>query len=243
MHRLIPSLLILSCPTFCMASSWDITGSLGISQPNLGNNSLQVTSTETDSLIQTRNPWAGDISAGLLYLMPLKNNNWFPELRVGVNYRYISNKIFDRSIEGTVLQYQEPEMNNYTYMLDVSSNRLMADALLTVFSYQKASIFAMAGVGAAWNDLSYRDKFNPGIQGGNVVLNGQAMSQTASEFGAGLFWQFTSNLKGFAQYLYSDLGSVRTQEAGILNGAPAAIPSMSFPLRYNTVLLGFNYHL
>lgn len=243
MRYLITSLVMLGCTSSCIASNWDWTVSFGLSQPNLGNNTLQVTETETDSLIQTRNPWVGDMSTGFSYLMPLNNKLWFPKFRLGANLRYADNNSFGNPVKGTVLQYQEPEMANYTYSIAVRSTRLMADAILTLASVKKASLFAMVGIGSAWNELSYRDKLNPGIQGGSLFLGGEQKSQFASEFGVGLTWELTSNLTGFTQYLYSDLGSVKTRQMGNLNGEPVTLPSISFPLHYNSVLLGINYHL
>lgn len=243
MRYLLSALVMLCCTSPSVASNWDWTVSFGVSQPNLGNNNLQVTSTETDSLTQTHNPWVGDLSMGFSYLMPRSNTQWSPEFRLGANLRYADNRTFSNNVAGTAFQYQEPGMGNYNYSIAVRSTRLMADALLTLASYKKASLFAMAGVGVAWSDLSYQDSLNPDIQGGSLLLNGKQKNHFAAEVGVGLSLELTSNLKGFTHYLYSDLGSLKTSEIGNLNGIPAVIPSISFPLHYHSVLLGINYNI
>lgn len=227
----------------------ELSGNLGVSTFHFGNNTLNVTETETDYLRQTHNPAIGEVGAAIAYLVPLKpldaqsDWTWFPEWRLSFNMQYASHDMFSDKTRGQVEQYMEPSMDNYTYTLLLDSTRLTVDPVLTVASWRYLSAFATAGIGYAWNKLHYQDVPNPGIEEGGLLLNDRNNTGFAWEIGAGLFYNCTDTVKISAQYLYTDFGTVSTSTHGTLNGLSTTISPAHFSLHSNAVLFGIHVTL
>lgn len=222
----------------------ELSTNLGASSLNFGNSTFVVTNIETDNLHSTKNPWVGQLGVGATYLFPLKEKtptlNWFPETRLGLNYRYFSNKFLSNTASGQIQQFQDPRMENYSYQLSLSSQRLITDLSLTLLEQKKTSLFVMGGIGYEWNTLRYRDYANPGVEGGNLILNSKSKNRFTAEIGAGMFYQCSERLKASVQYLYNRIGNISTASYGVLNTSPAVIRPASFSLNSNAILFGLN---
>lgn len=224
----------------------EASGHMGFTQLNLGNATFGVTETETDSLRQKHNPFGVEFAAGLARVISLNKRTeltpytWFPELRIGLNLRYLNQGLFNRYTTGQIEQYQEPAMNNYNYRINVESTRLMIDLALTIATIQKVSLFIIGGVGPAWTNLSYFDTPVPGVFDGNLILNDGTKNGFVEEMGIGIFYNCTETIKTSLHYLYTDFGSISTGSTGLLNGLPAQIRPAHFSLHSNAILLGLH---
>lgn len=217
------------------ASPWDLSVNFGIAQYQMNSSSYQSTTTETDNLRQTNNPWVNELGVGLAHVIPSTN------LWLGVYYRHLSHDVFRRYTTGQVEQYQEPQMNNYTYSLSATNNRVMVDLTAPVSLSSKISIFAMGGIGYGRTSLKYKDIPNAGISEGNLFLNTSYKSAFISEVGAGLDYQCTNNLKFSLQYLYTWLGSMNTSTTGYFASTYATIIAPArFSLNTHSVLIGLH---
>ncbi len=226
--------------------TFEASGNFGFSQLDLGNSTFGVTETETDTLRQSHNPFGAEFAAGVARLIPLNKRTaltpyiWFPELRIGLNLRYLNQSLFNQYTTGQIEQYQEPSMNNYNYRIHVESTRLMIDLALTVATMQKISVFILGGMGPGWTNLSYSDRPVSGVLDGNLILNDGTKNGLVKEIGGGIFYNCTETVRTSLHYLYTDFGSISTGNTGLLNGFPAQIRPAHFSLHSNAILLGLH---
>ncbi|WP_298622704.1 outer membrane protein [uncultured Legionella sp.] len=244
----IVPLTLSSATLFSASLPWhehlEISGNFGAAKQSMSSSTFIVTETETDNLRQTNNPMIGAFGFGVSYLFPLKEKTkWFSEGRVGLNYRYLSNKLWNNLVEGQIEQYQDPRMANYTYQMSLVNQRLMMDLSLTFWERERASLFVIGGLGYGWNKLHYSDYPNPGIEEGNLTLNTSRTNRFTSEVGVGAFYQCSEQLKISVQYLYSYFGNIATGSYGYLNGDATVIYPAHFKLDTNAVLLGLHLAL
>jgi opacity protein-like surface antigen len=223
-------------------SNLELSGGFGLAKLHVGNSAFAVTDTETDSLVQTANPIVGDVNFGVAYVWPLNSMrldqrvSWFPSVKTGLNLRY-----FDQNVQGQIYQYQEPDLDNYTYNLSVESTRLMFDISLTLATVQRFSLFLQGGAGAGWTQTSYSDMPNEGIPSGSLSINNRTNSGFVSEVGGGISYDIQENFGISLQYLYANYGTIKTSSTATLNGDPASIAPAQFPLRSQEVL--FNVYM
>ena len=144
---------------------FEVIGAGGIAKLNAGNSQLGVTSSETDTLHQTNsNSWntlAGQLGVGYVYYFRNAQQypehvQWFSSIEPQLNLYQLSSN----SIDGNVLRFNNPNFNQLTYDIPFHSTRLMLDAALTVATWKKLSLYAIAGIGNAWNRASYSDTSN-----------------------------------------------------------------------------------
>ena len=236
--------VIFPTTVFANLGYFELSGGFGALYSQLGNNSVAVTSTETDNLRQNYNPQVGDGNIGLGYVIPLLSahdgltRQYFPFIKPAVNLRY-----FSRDVGGQVYQYQQTGFDNYTYDLSVTSTRLMFDVTLGLLEYQHFNLHAISGLGAGWTQIGYSDSPNAGVQGGGLSLNRHKRTGFVSEVGAGVGYEIDSRFSVALDYLYANYGSVKTSSTGTLNGAPETIIPMTFPLRTQEVLFEVNLKL
>jgi opacity protein-like surface antigen len=227
---------------------FEVIGAYGRARLNADDSELRVTLSETDKLVQTNaNSWntqAGQLGLGYLYYYhqadPGRRFIWFKYIEPQFNLYQLSSN----SIEGDVWRFNNPNLNDITYDMPIHSTRLMLDAALNIASFQKLSAYVKGGLGEAWTSVGYSDYCN----NGNPVCSGQRLDlktnlspKFAWEAGAGLLFDFTNSVGMSLEYLYTDLGKVRTSAQGntgnIVN--PKVLPAR-FDLTTQTVLLGMH---
>ena len=226
----------------------DFIGALGVASLDLSDGYLEVTSSETDRLIQTNNNnWntlAAQLGVGYVYYSSNYNPysdqaQWFTSIEPEINGYYLG----QNSIKGDVWRFGSPNYNDMTFSMPIESYRLMLDGALTVVSQKQYSLYVIGGIGNTWNRMNYNDADPNGIpcvdQGLN--LNSTTHSNFAWEVGAGLSYAFNNRLSLSLEYLYADLGSLKTSGTGFTGAitTPALVPAQ-FELTSQAALLGLH---
>ena len=226
----------------------DVIGAMGVASIDSSDGYLGVTSSETDRLIQTNNnDWntlAAQLGVGYVYYLrnytPYSDQvQWFPSIEPEINGYYLGQS----SIKGDVWRFGSPNNNDMTYTMPIESYRLMLDGALTVVSKKQYSLYVIGGIGNAWNRGSYNDADRNGIPCVDqfLNLNTTTHSNFAWEVGAGLSYAFNNRLSLSLEYLYADLGSLKTPGTGFTGAitTPALVPA-SFELTSQAALLGLH---
>jgi hypothetical protein len=233
------------------ANHFEVIGGLGIAKLNAGNGELGVTSSETDRLVQTNsgswNTFGAQLGAGYVYYMRnaqqySENVQYFPSIEPELNLYYLNSN----SIDGNVWRFNNSNFNQLTYDIPLRSTRLMLDAALTVASYKQFSVYAIGGIGNAWNRTSYSD-----VDGANtpcpdqrLSLGSHTNSNFAWEAGAGLAFAFNNRINLSLEYLYTNLGRIQTSGSGNIGLITAPIISPAhFNLKSQTALLALHIAL
>ena len=133
-----------------------------------------------------------------------------------------------------------------TYDMPIDSYRIMLDGVLTVISKRQYSLYAIGGMGNAWNTLGYRDTDRNGMPCADlsVSLNNSTHSSLSWEVGAGLSYAINKHLSLSLEYLYADLGTLTTSGSGLTGSitTPALVPA-NFELTSQAALLGLRVAL
>lgn len=216
------------------ANHLEVIGALGIASLTAGDGYLGVTSSETDRLVQTnRNDWntfTAQLGIGSIYYLNgaqqySENTQWFPWIEPEVNAYYLGGE----SIKGDVWRFSSPAFNDMTFNMPVNSYRLMFDTALTVVSKKQYSLYAIGGVGASWNRIGYSDADRDNILCADqyLNLNSRTNSSFAWEAGAGLAYALNDRISLSLEYLYVDLGKIKTPDTGFTGGitAPVLVPA------------------
>ncbi|MFA6038298.1 MAG: hypothetical protein WC748_09300 [Legionellales bacterium] len=194
---------------------------LGIADVTHGDGTLQVDSTESDSLTQTNsNAWETFTGQfGVSYIMPLywgedaeedkleTGMAWFDSITPQINVYLLG----DTTLEGDVLRFGYK--NEATYDMDFNSTRLMFDVAVDVFTVRDFSFFALGGLGIAWNSTSLNWVPNPGEDLTGFNLAETDSSGFAYEFGGGVNYEVLGDLDVSLQYLFTVLDNVSAQGA------------------------------
>lgn len=224
---------------------FEVIGAGGVAKLKAGNSSLAITSDETDTLDQTNsNSWstlAGQLGVGYIYhfcgLQRCPNDfQWFPSIEPQLNVYQLSSD----SIEGNVLRFGM--FNQGTFDIPVRSTRLMFDVALTIAAWNQFSLYAKGGVGHAWTRLSYSDSINtnPGCHM-DLNLSSYTNSNFVWETGAGVLYDFNNRFGVSLEYLYANLGRVKTSTQGSVSTFTIpTISAASFNLKSQTALLGLH---
>ena len=233
------------------ANHFEVIGAVGIAAVSAGNSVLGITSSETDRLVQTNgNNWnyfTGQLGVGYVHYfrdIPLYPDRveWFTAMKPQVNAYYIGGN----NISGDVWRFESPDFNQLTYSMPFNSTRVMFDTSLTIATRKHLSLYAIGGIGNAWNKLSYNDadKGTVPCPDQRLSLNSITDSSFAWEAGAGLQYAFTDRIGLSLEYLYTDLGSVKLSNQGNAGSmtTPLIVPG-SFHLNSQTALLGLHIAL
>ncbi len=232
-------------------SHFEILGAVGVANLRTDDGNLGVTSSETDRLIKTNhNDWdtfTGQVGIGYVYYFPGKlqyseNTQWFPAIEPEINGYYIAKN----TLTGDVLRFGSPDWNEMTYKMPVQSTRVMFDTALTIISKKQYSLYAIGGIGNAWNHASYSDADRNGLPCADQSLH--LKSATHSNFvweaGAGLSYAFNKSISLSLEYLYTDLGKVSSSASGSTGTitTPVIVPA-HFGLAAQSALLGLHIAL
>lgn len=243
----IVSIAILSVSLFsyCLASEpyTDVSAGISLSKLHLGNSTMMVTDTEEDSVHQTNNSPLFGFNIGIGYTVPLHTQTkysiqWLPAIRAAFNFRYSFYNIL-----GQIAQYQDPDMNNYNFNLNIQNIRFMYDMYFTLISIHNVSFYILGGIGNGISRVSYKDQPIPGVTDGGVSLNNRTNSNFVSEEGLGFSYPLSDRVNMSLEYLYANLGRIKTASHGTLDGIPAIITPAAFSLRSQTVLFNLSYKM
>lgn len=229
---------------------FDVIGAGSLSQIRADDATLGVTSDEFDRLVSDNDNnwkyWGGQLGVGYVYYIKDAKRfscgtQWFPSIEPQVNIYYT-----DGRVEGDVLRFGSGDFNELNFKATAHSTRLMADAALTVVSRANLSLFVIGGLGEASTKVKYSDSVNDDVtcdlQG--ISLASKTNSNFAWEVGAGVTYAYNYRIGVSAEYLYTDLGKLRTSGNG--NTGTIALPVIT-PARFNVdaqaILLGLHVAL
>jgi opacity protein-like surface antigen len=227
------------------AGYFEVIGAGSLSKVQAGNSALGI-GNETDTLIQNNSSnwdaWGGQIGVGYVHFLrhaqiyadPVQ---WFPTIEPELNVYYN-----DYQNNGNVYRFGNPALNQLSYNVPIHSTRLMLDAALTVVARGHFSTYLIAGLGNAWNRISYSDANNSGAScANNLSLNDTTYSHFVWEAGAGVGFDFNNGFKATFEYLYTDYGRLQASGNGTSAGFAAPISSpASFNLHTQALLLGIH---
>lgn len=227
---------VVSCffSSFAMANTTshpELSVAGGYSRVNFSSLSLPVTATETDTLHQTNSSTAvlGMLGLSQVFVFDYPKQH-IHNVSVGLNLYNLST-----TNAGDVYQYGVPALNNFIYRLPIKSTRLMLDGKIMSCPWHRLSTFLLGGIGGAWNRVKYYDA--PTVEGASgISLESREQVKFAYEVGIG--WQLTldKHVSFFAEYLYANLGDMKTSSYG----SPSVLSGITFPLYVNTALFGVN---
>jgi len=233
---------------------FEVIGALGAAQLNAGNSRLGVTSSETDTLVQTNsNQWdtlAAQLGAGYVYNIHFKGQytgqvKWLSSIEPELNVYHLASN----SIKGDVWRFNSAAFNELTYDIPLHSTRLMLDGALTIATWQRLSVYAIGGIGNAWNRVGYSDTDNDSdsispCPEQRLKLNSNTSAHFAWEVGAGLIYAANNRIGVSVEYLYTDLGRVSTSANGNAGTttAPMIVPAR-FRLKSNQGFIGLHVAL
>jgi len=229
---------------------FEVIGAGGIAKLDAGNGTLGVTSSEKDSLVQTNsNNWntqAAQLGVGYIYYFghatPYSENaQWFTSIEPQVNLYYLASN----SINGYVSRFQNPSYSGISFDIPLHSTRLMLDAALTAVSWRRLSLYGIAGIGEAWNRISYSDSVNNNAGSScpnqRVSLGSNTNTNFVWEAGLGLNFEASQRVGVSLEYLYTHLGTVKASGGGNEGSVTSpVISSPSFNLKSQTALLGLH---
>lgn len=226
---------------------FELIGAGSVSQVQAGNGELGITSNETDRLVQTNdntlNSWGGQLGVGYVYYIMNARKcspcvQWFPMIEPEINVYYSKYQNL-----GDVYRFDSVAFNDLTYNMPIRSTRVMLDAALTLASWCQYSVYAIGGVGNAWNRVSYSDTFNDdgSCSEQNISLSSRTTSHFAWEAGLGLTYAINNCIGVSAEYLYTDFGNLETSGSGNTGTITTPLISpASFNLHTQAVLLGLH---
>ncbi len=226
-----------------------IIGSLGVANLRVKNSVIGVTYDETDRLLQTnKNHWESlGAQVGLGYVHYFRGNTgylgqaqWFPFIQPQVNVHFING---NPGIKGNVQLFESQDSNQLFFNAPVYSTRLMFDTALTVVARSPFSLYAIGGIGNAWNRMKYSDK-TIGYEvncNESISLRSHTHANFAWEVGGGLMANISNRIALNFQYLYADLGKARSSVIvnDSANHAPLYLPPI-FNLSAQTLTLGLH---
>ncbi|MFA6036942.1 MAG: outer membrane beta-barrel protein [Legionellales bacterium] len=227
------------------ANPWEILLLGGIASLDADSTLIYASDIQTDKISQTNDDdWKSwSVQLGLGYTIPLSDDEyeaedltWFPSIQPQINLYYLQG-----NIDGYVDRFYQYEGNfsDTDYQSNFESTRLMFDLALTIAAYQNFSVFALAGVGPAWNRVSYDTGVNNEAQ---LHLNEQNQTNFAYEFGAGVSYALSEQLSITGEYLFTGFTNVELGENGTEgHNIETHVETEDFDLNAQTLLLGLRF--
>lgn len=219
----------------------EVSGAGGADWYQVPNTDVVISSVETDrdriNQISTHGAWK--IGGGYyLFENTLKQREYFNHLLAELNVYQTST-----TLRGDVWQFKLPQFNNYNFRAPVTSTRLMFDMKPNFLTWRKLSPYAILGIGATWNTVSYHETATgAGVSSASALsLSNHTTAQLAWDVGAGFRRQVTEHLNFTAEYIYAFLGHGAPAHDPIHEVSLNAVPR--FSLQAQSLLLGLSLKL
>lgn len=248
-HKLIGLGLFFLCAGVSQAASshfnfspehWELSIAGGANGASANNTHLVVSPYETDAVtiasVSSSPLWK--IGAGYHFFEDqLKHRTFLNDVYAELNL-YHSSQV----IKGSVLQYQLPTYNNYTFSAPVSSTRLILDVKPTLFTVKQFSLYPILGFGIAWNDIAYHETAASGIsQSSANSLGRNTNNNFAYDIGGGIKVRFSQHIFGVVEYLYTSTSGMRPSSP--VPSAPNLNEPPAFALFGHSILFGLNWKI
>lgn len=172
---------------------------------------FDATEVETNSLHSEEewDSWTAMVGVGYVFpLFEMEDDEdeeffWFPTITPQLNLYYLGGG----DVDGDVHRFQSHDFNQADFDLDLNSTRLMLDFDLAVANYEEFTLYALAGLGIAWNDTDFSVRAKEGeCDSLNQDFDGNNDASFAFEFGGGLDYAFAEDMSIYLEYLWTDLG-------------------------------------
>lgn len=146
------------------------------------------------------------------------------------------------ALKGTVWEYSLPQFANFTFKAPFSSTRLMLDAKPYLYDFHNYSLYAILGVGAAWNSMGYYEQVvGAGVDPtSRLNLHRNTTTNIAYDVGVGIRKPLFKQLDVFVEYLYSYFGEA-VPSRNQIEGSVALVAPPAFKLNSQGILLGINW--
>lgn len=220
----------------------------GISAVDVEDFTVQITEQETDKFVPKEeadwDSWTGQVGVGYVYLLSdefyTDEIEWFPFINPQINLYYLQAD----DLSGDIHQHEMAEFDNLDYDMNFHSTRLMFDLGLTIVSLEHFSIYALGGLGVAWNDVDL-DAI-PNEQGEQCGINGfdldsETSTSFAYEWGAGMTYAASDRVAISLEYLYAGITDVAIGESD--EDDEFEIESSDIQVNTQSVLLGLRFAL
>jgi opacity protein-like surface antigen len=234
-------------PIFASATSVDALKNLDISLAagstwsRADNANLQLSSDEADFNRVAHVTKSATYRLGVGYHCfadQLSRRKFFNDLLVQINWDHNS-----ATIAGFVWDNGSPNMQNQSFRAPFTSSRLMLDIKPSLFTFYHTSFYPLAGLGLAWNQISYADTpidpATPGWAAAGVQLPQASNKSVAYDLGGGLRTQVSKHLSASLEYVNTYLGRMAPNAQSV--SEQSIIKPPVFPVRSQTVFLGFSW--
>ncbi len=168
-----------------------------------------------------------------LFAEQLRQRQFLNDFLVQLNFNHNS-----ATINGMVWDASNPAYQNQRFQAPFTSNRLMIDLKPSLYSYLRTSVYAIGGLGIAWNTLSYTEtQNNSGLP--IIIAPASTAKNLAYDLGFGFKSKINEHLSASLEYVSTHLGHM--QSAAYSTGSQALYNAPSFPVRTTCALLGFSW--
>jgi opacity protein-like surface antigen len=144
--------------------------------------------------------------------------------RAGIGYHFFREQLAQRAVlndlflqmnvyshrvdfQGLVLQNGVPLPANRAFIAPLNHFRWMLDMKPGLFTVFRMTPYPILGSGIAWNRLAYHETFFPGVPW--VSLKTKTNTQWAYDLGAGVSFQINKHLRFNAEYVYTNLYTLK----------------------------------
>lgn len=216
--------------------NFDISLATGPTWTHASNGYIQVSpiETDTDLVLHTTKSAAYRLGVGYHFFTDqLANRQFFNDLFVQLNWYRNS-----ATIQGVVWDQGSPNAENQSFRAPLTSSRLMLDVKPSLFTYQDISFYPIAGLGIAWNQISYTEE---AIQTdwSTAQLSQATNKNLAYDLGFGFNAPLTKNLNASLEYISTHLGRVAPNSDS--SGTQSVMSAPEFPVRSQSILLGLSW--
>ncbi len=220
----------------------------GIASLDAGDSTIRITSQETDQLVQTNEndwkAWTGQVGLGYVaqFAEELSSGevDWFPIINPQINVYYLGGE----DIEGDVWRFQDPNFNQADYSMKFHSTRLMFDLALTIAQIERLSIYAIGGLGIAWNEIDFNARSTEVCPIEDVSLNSNNDNSFAYEFGGGLTYAAFDSMAISLEYLYTGFNNIGLGDHNDdVNDQGLDVKASDIDIHSQAVLLGLRFAL
>lgn len=142
------------------------------------------------------------------------------------------------TIKGTVWDNGNPAMAYQSFAAPFTSRRLMLDVKPSLVHLSDFSLYPIAGLGVAWNRLSYSET-QINAYPGTIDAPAHTTTTVAYDLGLGLSYTITEHLQASLDYVTTHLGRMSPSSYSTTN--QTLVSEAHFPVRTTSVLVGLSW--
>ena len=225
--------LALTSTTF---KDLDLSIAVGPSWYKASNGYVQPYPTETDldHVDHVTKSTSYQIGIGYhLFAEQLANRQFFNDFLIQLNASQSS-----ATIKGDVWDAGNPSMQYQSFKAPFTTTRLMVDIKPSLVSYMNTMFYPIAGLGIAWNRLSYTETQTTSYIGA-VDAPAHTSKNLVYDLGLGLSSKITENMRVTVEYISTHLGRMAPCDYSTSEQTVSSMPN--FPVQTTTVLFGLSW--